>query len=79
LGVRIEHPHLNEFLLAPLAAKAGGTEACGQPVYRDTSDPDYQAILKTFAPVTELMARRPRMDMPYPAASCCPADSRGGQ
>jgi hypothetical protein len=71
MGVRIEHPHLNEFLLAPLARSAGGTEACGQPVFKDASDADYRSILHTFAGVAELMARRPRMDMPNPAPSCC--------
>ena len=71
MGVRIEHPHLNDFLLAPLAKNAGGTEACGEAVFRDKSDPDYQAILKTFEPITQLMTQRPRMDMPNPAPSCC--------
>jgi len=70
LGVRIENPHLNDFLLAPLAQNAGGTETCGQPVYADTSDPDYQAVLRTFAPISELMQRRPRMDMPGAVSTC---------
>ncbi|MHB9077595.1 MAG: HzsA-related protein [Pirellulaceae bacterium] len=70
MGVRIENPHLNDFLLAPLRKDAGGTEACGQPVFQDTSDPDYQAVLNTFAPTLELMRRRPRMDMANPVPSC---------
>jgi len=74
MGVRIENPQLNDFLLAPLAKKAGGSEACGQAVYRDQSDADYQAVLKTFQPVAELMAQRPRIDMPNPAPSCCPTE-----
>jgi hypothetical protein len=60
---RITNPQLNGFLAAPLAAAAGGSEACGTPVFRDTSDPDYQAILKTFEPVTAAMHERPREDM----------------
>jgi hypothetical protein len=72
MGLRIENPHLIEFLLALLTKKAGGTEACGQPVFRDTGDPDYRAVLKTFAPVAQFMAQRPRMDMPNPAPSSCP-------
>jgi hypothetical protein len=61
---RISNPHLNSFLLAPLAKSAGGTEACGKAVFVATSDADYQAILKTFdAPLAEL-ARAPRLDMP---------------
>jgi hypothetical protein len=61
---RVEHPEKNDFLLAPLAAAAGGTEKCGQPVFATTDDPDYQKILQTFAPIHELLRRRPRADMP---------------
>jgi hypothetical protein len=72
VGVRIENPQLNAFLLAPLARQAGGTQACGEPVFAGESDPDYQAVLKTFEPVNELARKRPRMDMPgaEPAACC---------
>jgi len=72
LGVRIERPELNSFLLAPLARAAGGTERCGQPVFASSADTDLQAVLKTFAPIHELMRLRPRMDMPgaEPAACC---------
>ena len=61
---RITHPELNGFLAAPLARGAGGSERCGRPVFQSTSDPDYQALLKTFVPVTEQLRTRPRMDMP---------------
>ena len=61
---RITHPEMNNFLLAPLARAAGGSEACGKPTFQSTADPDYQAILKTFAPVTSMLRERPRMDMP---------------
>ena len=60
---RITNPQLNGFLAAPLASAAGGSEACGSPVFRDTSDPDYQAILKTFEPITAAMRDLPREDM----------------
>jgi hypothetical protein len=60
---RITNPQLNRFLLAPLARAAGGTEACGRAVFASTSDPDYQAVLKTFTPALKEMAERPRMDM----------------
>ena len=75
LGIRIEHPELNTFLLAPLARAAGGTERCGAPVFTSKDDPDYQAVLKTFEPIHELMRRTPRMDMPgaRPAACCLAA------
>ncbi len=72
MGVRVENPERNEFLLAPLAKEAGGTGACGEAVFRDKNDPDYRAVLKTFEPVAALMRERPRMDMPNPAPSCCP-------
>jgi hypothetical protein len=61
---RIINPHLNSFLLAPLARAAGGTEACGRAVFAGATDPDYVAILRTFDPVTEMLRARPRMDMP---------------
>jgi len=74
---RITHPELNNFLLAPLAKAAGGTEKCGRPVFTSTEDPDYQAILATFTPVLEELKRRPRMDMP--GASPDPDVSRACQ
>ena len=61
---RITHPEMNNFLLAPLARSAGGSEACGQPTFQSAADSDYQAILQTFAPLTALLRDRPRMDMP---------------
>lgn len=60
---RIENPQLNSFLLAPLAKSAGGTEACGKPVFKSIKDPDYRAILKCFEPIQDLIKRNPRMDM----------------
>jgi len=68
----------NVFLLAPLAKAAGGTEACGRAVFKTKNDPDYQAILKVFTPITEMLKAKPRMDMPGgPTARDCravPAD-----
>jgi hypothetical protein len=64
LGARIEKPDLNAFLLAPLAKAAGGAEKCGKAVFASTDDADYQAVLKTFAPIQELARKTPRMDMP---------------
>lgn len=60
---RVRHPENNSFLLAPLAAEAGGTQRCGQPVFVSTGDPDYQRILQTFEPIRELLGRSPRPDM----------------
>ena len=61
---RITNPHMNSFLLAPLAQAAGGSGACGRRVFETQADPDYQAILRTFEPITALLRERPRMDMP---------------
>ncbi|MHC4741246.1 MAG: HzsA-related protein, partial [Planctomycetota bacterium] len=61
--LRITNPDLNNFLLSPLAKKAGGTQTCGEAVFQSTQDPDYQAILKTFEPLHEMLEKQPRMDM----------------
>ena len=54
----------NGFLLAPLAKAAGGTEACGQAVFKTKNDPHYKAIVGVFGPITEMLKAKPRMDMP---------------
>ena len=61
---RIEQPQRNNFLMAPLARSAGGSEACGRAIFQSTSDADYQAILKTFEPITQSLKAKPRIDMP---------------
>ena len=61
--LRVTNPQLNDFLLAPLAKSAGGTEACGAPVFYSKDDPDYKAILKTFEPLDQMLKTKPRMDM----------------
>ncbi len=60
---RFENPQHNNFLLAPLASTAGGTQRCGKAVFLSTEDPDYQRILKTFDPIHRLLQERPRADM----------------
>jgi hypothetical protein len=60
---RILDPQRNNFLLAPLARSAGGTEACGRPVFASRDDPDYRKILATFGPIRELLQAKPREDM----------------
>jgi hypothetical protein len=61
---RVLKPENNQFLLAPLAKSAGGTEQCGRAVFVSRDDPDYQRILKTFEPLKTLLESRPRADMP---------------
>jgi hypothetical protein len=67
---RVLNPEDNNFLLAPLAKAAGGTEACGTAVFASKDDPDYQAILATFEPIKELLEKRPRMDMSEAPCEC---------
>ncbi|MBM4089674.1 MAG: hypothetical protein FJ276_09640 [Planctomycetes bacterium] len=67
---RVMQPEKNSFLLAPLATASGGTEKCGQPVFASTDDPDYQKLLRTFAPIHALLKQRPRADMADYAATC---------
>jgi hypothetical protein len=71
--VRITEPEFNPFLVAPLSKSSGGSEKCGKPIFADKSDPDYQKILSTFAPITAMLKARPRIDMPggKPAADVC--------
>jgi len=64
------NPQNNNFLLAPLAESAGGTQKCGQSVFQSKDDPDYQKILKTFEPIHELLKQRPRADMEEFAMMC---------
>ena len=56
--VRLENPALNRFLLAPLSQKGGGLGLCGEGGFANTEDPDYQAVLKSFAGVGELLKNR---------------------
>jgi hypothetical protein len=59
---RVMRPEKNSFLLAPLAKAAGGIGKCGKPVFLSTADPDYQKILRTFAPIHALLKEQPRAD-----------------
>ena len=60
---RMIEPDRNNFLLAPLAKAAGGTEACGRPVFASRDDVDYRKILDTFRPIQALLKAKPRADM----------------
>ena len=62
-AIRLDNPARNDFLRAPLAKSAGGTAACGQPVFADTRDPDYRKLLDSFKPLQEQLAGNPRLDM----------------
>jgi hydrazine synthase alpha subunit-like protein/F5/8 type C domain-containing protein len=73
IWTRITNPQHNNFLRAPLAKSAGGTEKCGQAIFRSTADPDYVAILETFQPIRNMLQEIPRMDMAggKPAPTLC--------
>ncbi len=75
--VRFTNPRENYFLLAPLAKSAGGTEKCGKAVFADTSDADYQEILNAFDPITEMLKKNPRQDMPGAVTAACEAPACG--
>ena len=75
---RVLPPENNSFLLAPLAKSAGGTEACGKPIFASSDDPDYQAILATFKPIHELLDASPRMDMTLAPCECAAPAVSGG-
>jgi hypothetical protein len=77
---RITNPHLNRFLVAPLAKAAGGSETCRKVVFQSKADPDYRAVLATFQPLLEMLKGKPRMDMPgaYAAAGLAPGGGVGG-
>lgn len=63
---RMLKPENNSFLLAPLASSSGGTEKCGQPIFKSKNDPDYKKIMDVFNPIQELLKKLPRADMlPY--------------
>ena len=67
---RITNIEENDFLLAPLAKIAGGTQACGTVVFKDKDDPDYQKILAEFAPITKMIKDKPRLDMSGAIIGC---------
>jgi len=60
---RVTKPENNNFLLAPLAKTAGGTQKCAKAIFPSKDDPDYRKILKTFEPIHDLLKKRPRADM----------------
>ena len=68
------------FSTAPLAKQAGGFGFCkecsGLPIFKDSSDPDYQILLTAIRRGRDELSSRPRADMvPQPT----PADLSDGQ
>jgi len=51
------------FLRAPLAKSAGGTQKCGEIVYRNQEDPDYQAVRTWIEQALQRTWAKPRRDL----------------
>jgi len=56
-------PQNSLYLLAPLAAEAGGWGKCSPEVFADTSDPDYQALLGETRKIWDRMRKDPTPSM----------------
>ncbi len=54
---------MSRALVAPLARSAGGWQRCGELVFADTSDPDYQKLLSALTSLGDQLAARPREDL----------------
>jgi mono/diheme cytochrome c family protein len=61
--IRLREPGRSLFLASPLAREAGGTGKCGQPIYRDQNDPDYQAVRALVEEAVRKAWENPRRDL----------------
>ncbi|MCX6878821.1 MAG: NPCBM/NEW2 domain-containing protein [Verrucomicrobia bacterium] len=65
--INLTHPEWSQMLTAPLAKRAGGLGLCkdkqGQAIFKDTSEPDYLAMLAALQEGSEVLALNPRVDM----------------
>ena len=61
--VSLRQPRASLFLAAPLAKEAGGTARCGNAVYKDQTDPDYQALLQAVEAAVRNAWESPRRDL----------------
>jgi hypothetical protein len=60
---RVTHAENDPLLLAPLARASGGTQACGQAVFADTQDPDYQKLRAAAQKAEKALGLNPRIDL----------------
>jgi mono/diheme cytochrome c family protein len=61
--IDIRRPDRSLFLTAPLARPAGGDGKCAGPVYRDTTDPEYQAVRALVQSAVDQLWEHPRRDV----------------
>ena len=61
--IDLQQPERTLFLRAPLSKTAGGTESCKAPVYKDTSDPDYQSVRELVTAAARKAWQFPRRDL----------------
>ncbi len=59
----LDRPEHSLFLRAPLAKSAGGLELCGQPVFQNKDDQDYNAILARIEEASRQLHQQKRFDM----------------
>jgi hypothetical protein len=60
----LTRPKESYLLRAPLSRDAGGYGLCGQPVFTDTADPDYQGMLRAIVAAKEHLEQIKRFDTP---------------
>ncbi len=61
--IDLRAPSRSLFLTAPLSKESGGTAKCGQAVYADRSDADYQMVRQAVLTAVRQTWERPRRDV----------------
>lgn len=61
--IDLHEPSKSRFLVAPLAKSDGGSQRCGDGIYRNRQDPDYQELARLLQAAVELAWERPRRDL----------------
>ena len=61
--IDLNRPERSLFLRAPLSKSAGGDQSCQGTVYKDASDPDYQALSALVAGAVKKAWAAPRRDL----------------
>jgi len=61
--IDLRDPSRSLFLASPLAKESSGLGRCAAPVYKDASDPDYQAVAALVRAAVEKARTHPRRDV----------------